>query len=321
MKTKRTIKLLFLSLCALPSVAYVNVKPTFRPQRRSLLYSSTSPSEMLETSPPVTPDTTTTTTVIDMQRSTFKVEKLVGAVVALAIAGNLLLSHFDASLAHHHHHGTALALSHVVHAGGQQAWQSYNHVLATHPVVTKAVTSAVVYSLGDAIAQKSEKGGTAELDVARILRSGLAGGLGHGPLSHVWYNLSEDFFNNVVHWTAWWSFLPKIVVDQTVWGPLWTMLYIILLGSMKQEPLEKMVGDVKSSTIPLVLDGLKLWPLAHCVTYGLIPVENRLLWVDLVEIAWVTILANKAASLSVVNEEESNDINTEGTKSLSTAQI
>lgn len=34
---------------------------------------------------------------------------------------------------------------------------------------------------------------------------------------------------------------------------------------------------------------------AHCITYGLIPVENRLLWVDFVEILWVTILATQAS--------------------------
>ena len=34
------------------------------------------------------------------------------------------------------------------------------------------------------------------------------------------------------------------------------------------------------------------------MTYGLIPVENRLLWVDAVEIIWVTILATQAAALA-----------------------
>jgi protein Mpv17 len=34
----------------------------------------------------------------------------------------------------------------------------------------------------------------------------------------------------------------------------------------------------------------------HVITYGLIPVENRLLWVDAVEIVWVTILASTASS-------------------------
>jgi hypothetical protein len=37
--------------------------------------------------------------------------------------------------------------------------------------------------------------------------------------------------------------------------------------------------------------GWKLWPFAHLITYGLVPVEQRLLWVDCVEIVWVTILS------------------------------
>lgn len=37
--------------------------------------------------------------------------------------------------------------------------------------------------------------------------------------------------------------------------------------------------------------GWKLWPLAHLVTYGVIPVDQRLLWVDCIELIWVTILS------------------------------
>lgn len=41
----------------------------------------------------------------------------------------------------------------------------------------------------------------------------------------------------------------------------------------------------------LLQAGWKLWPFAHLITYGLVPVEQRLLWVDCVEILWVTILS------------------------------
>jgi protein Mpv17 len=64
---------------------------------------------------------------------------------------------------------------------------------------------------------------------------------------------------------------------------------------MKLESFDNISGDVKRTALPLILSGLKLWPLAHCVTYGLVPVQNRLLWVDTVEILWVTILATQAA--------------------------
>lgn len=60
-------------------------------------------------------------------------------------------------------------------------------------------------------------------------------------------------------------------------------------------------SDMKRTTIPLIISGLKLWPFVHCITYGVIPLENRLLWVDAVEIVWVTILASQA------NQEEKVD--------------
>ncbi|KAL7470166.1 hypothetical protein ACHAXS_010409 [Conticribra weissflogii] len=172
---------------------------------------------------------------------------------------------------------------------------SYTEVLSAAPIQTKAVTSATVYAIGDIIAQRTEGLEVGELDRGRIVRSLAAGLIGHGPLSHVWYDVSEDFFENVLKLTQWWSFIPKVVIDQILWGPFWNNTYIVLLGIMQFQKPSQVWADIKRTTIPLVISGLKLWPLAHCITYGLVPVENRLLWVDAVEIIWVTILATQAS--------------------------
>lgn len=186
-------------------------------------------------------------------------------------------------------------------------WADYMNVLNESPIETKAVTSATVYTIGDIIAQQTEGTKMGELDRMRVLRSLLAGFIGHGPMSHFWYNFSENIFENFLHWTAWWSFFPKVVLDQAMWAPIWNNSYIILLGLMKRDSLESMVNDVKRTTIPLIVSGLKLWPLAHCITYGVVPVENRLLWVDLVEILWVTILATQAAGATKSGEPSSKE--------------
>merc|ERR1712127_635199 len=99
--------------------------------------------------------------------------------------------------------------------------------------------------------------------------------------------------------------MGKVVVDQFVFGPIWNNSYILLLGMMQLQSPAKIWEDMKRTTVPLVLSGLKLWPLVHCVTYGVIPVENRLLWVDMVEIVWVTILASEASGNS---DEEAAEI-------------
>lgn len=186
-------------------------------------------------------------------------------------------------------------------------WKSYTSALREHPIGVKAATSATVYGIGDLIAQRTEGVDISRIDRARVVRSVLAGLIGHGPLSHVWYEKSDQLFTCVLHWTGWWSTFPKIALDR----PIWNNCYILLLGAMKMQRPSLIWADMKRTTIPLLLSGLKLWPLAHCVTYGLIPVENRLLWVDMVEIVWVTILATQAAGggEAASSNDNNNNVN------------
>jgi len=190
-------------------------------------------------------------------------------------------------------------------------FNGYSSILESAPVSTKAFTSATVYAIGDFISQKTEGKDIGDLDRGRIIRSTLAGLIGHGPLSHVWYNVSEDFFEEVLRWTEWWSFFPKVVIDQILWGPFWNNTYIVLLGIMKLEDPKIVWEDIKKSTIPLVVSGLKLWPLAHCVTYGLMPVPYRLVWVDFVEILWVVILSSQAAAAGAERSEGDAEVKAE----------
>ena len=211
---------------------------------------------------------------------------------------------------HQQHHARGWDLSEIAMRDVADDWTSYMHHLESNPILTKAITSGTVYTIGDVVAQQTElQGGDSTgdrsgvgLDGMRVLRSCLAGLIGHGPLSHMWYNVCDYSFENVLHLSA--AFWPlKILVDQTIWGPIWNNTYIVLLGLMKRENLGTIWGDMKRTTVPLIVSGLKLWPLAHCVTYGLIPKENRVLWVDLVEILWVTILATQAAGHVVEKED------------------
>jgi protein Mpv17 len=246
---------------------------------------------------------------------------------------------------HHHHHPFTLAttlrpattpstmMSSFCNFG-QLAWTSYQRVLSSNPVATKSATSAFVYALGDMIAQSSESKNPDEqaeqqLDMLRTFKSLLAGGIGHGPLSHVWYNLSESFFQ---HWhltaaaaataTSWGLVVPKIVADQAIWGPIWTSLYLIMLGIMNGQGPKAIQQTIYTSLLPLTVRGLGLWPAAHVITYGLVPVQDRLLWVDLVEIIWVTILATQAeASLQQQQHQQQQPLDGGGDEESSTLPV
>jgi protein Mpv17 len=112
----------------------------------------------------------------------------------------------------------------------QQLWMSTRIVLKSAPIMTKAATSATVYTIGDIIAEESTGTELGDIDRCGPCRH-VGRWIGHGPLSHYWYHISDSLFNDVCA-------LDRVVVvhsesclDQSAWGPVWNNSYILLLGA------------------------------------------------------------------------------------------
>ncbi|KAF4377754.1 hypothetical protein F8388_011507, partial [Cannabis sativa] len=169
----------------------------------------------------------------------------------------------------------------------QHNWSAYEEALKTNPVLAKMMISGVVYSIGDWIAQCFEGKPLFEFDRTRMFRSGLVGFTLHGSLSHYYYQFCEE----LIPFQDWWVVPVKVLFDQTAWAALWNSIYFIVLGILRFESPVTIFKEWKATFIPMLTAGWKLWPFAHLITYGVIPVEQRLLWVDCVELIWVTILS------------------------------
>lgn len=167
-------------------------------------------------------------------------------------------------------------------------WIAYEKALAAHPVLAKMTISGIVYSIGDWIAQCSEGKPLFDFDLTRMFRSGLTGFTLQGSLSHYYYQFCEDLFPS----HGWWVIPAKVALDQTVWAAVWNIIYFGVLGLLRLESPANILSELKATFWPMMTAGWKLWPFAHIITYGVIPFEQRLLWVDCVELIWVTILSN-----------------------------
>jgi hypothetical protein len=62
----------------------------------------------------------------------------------------------------------------------------YDRALTAQPILTKTLTSVVLFTAGDLAAQRLEKGSFEGLDGARLARQGAWGAL-FTPLAHYWY--------------------------------------------------------------------------------------------------------------------------------------
>ncbi|XP_061359318.1 uncharacterized protein LOC133303420 isoform X2 [Gastrolobium bilobum] len=182
----------------------------------------------------------------------------------------------------------------------QHNWSAYEEALKTNPVFAKMVISGVVYSIGDWIAQCFEGKPLFEFDRARMFRSGLVGFTLHGSLSHYYYQFCEELFP----YKEWWVVPAKVVFDQTAWSAVWNSIYYTVVGFLRLDSPINIYNELKATFFPMLTAGWKLWPFAHLVTYGVIPVEQRLLWVDCIELIWVTILSTYSNEKSEARKSE-----------------
>ncbi|GJV01745.1 SYM1-like protein [Tanacetum coccineum] len=104
-------------------------------------------------------------------------------------------------------------------------------------------------------------------------------------------SILEGYVDALIPSKDWWVVPAKIAFDQTAWSAVWNSIYFVVLGLLRFESPENIFNELKTTFLPLLTAGWKLWPFAHLITYGVIPLEQRLLWVDCVELIWVTILS------------------------------
>ncbi|KAI4333710.1 hypothetical protein L6164_018483 [Bauhinia variegata] len=182
----------------------------------------------------------------------------------------------------------------------QHNWSAYEEALKTNPVLAKMMISGVVYSIGDWIAQCFEGKPIFEFDRARMFRSGLVGFTLHGSLSHYYYQFCEELFP----YQEWWVVPAKVAFDQTAWSAVWNTIYYVVVGFLRLDSPINIFNELKATFFPMLTAGWKLWPFAHLITYGVIPVEQRLLWVDCVELVWVTILSTYSNEKSEARNAE-----------------
>jgi len=180
---------------------------------------------------------------------------------------------------------------------------SYEALVPTHPIFYKACTSGVAYALGDFVSQVYQGKTLATLDLPRSMRSGAAGFIGHGPLCHYWLMFMETYLD---FGGAWWATGIKVTADLTVWSIFLNAAYSLIIGTLAGRPPKEVMSDVKVTLWPALRSAWRFWPFVHTISFShAVPLDLKLLWVDVMEVVWVTILS-KVANEDKVAQLEAN---------------
>mmetsp|Transcript_15716 Transcript_15716/g.20164 ORF Transcript_15716/g.20164 Transcript_15716/m.20164 type:complete len:379 (+) Transcript_15716:45-1181(+) len=185
-------------------------------------------------------------------------------------------------------------------------WRVYETALKDTPVYTRTFISVMINLVGDWLAQiQWGKKKITDFDLQQTLRNGLIA-LFFGPLVHYYYQFSDLLFPQGDPING----LQKILMDQSIYVSTKTFIYLFLVNLLRGETLQTSQENAQQKLLPCLIRGWQFWPFAHMITYSVIPPRHRVLWVNMLDLFWSSILAKMANQERVSNLQQDNQKNT-----------
>mmetsp|Transcript_837 Transcript_837/g.1378 ORF Transcript_837/g.1378 Transcript_837/m.1378 type:complete len:220 (-) Transcript_837:210-869(-) len=179
----------------------------------------------------------------------------------------------------------------VQNPGFSGTLQAYTAALTDRPVLTKSLTSGIVFGFSDICAQAITDGYAWHWRRAAV--AALVGLCYFGPAAHVWYELMDatlpgrDIFPTLV----------KTALGQIIFGPTFTCVFFAAsLSALKGlQGLQKLPAKIRQDLLPTLLAGMGYWPFVDFVSFGYVPIMWIPLFVNGCSFVWTIFLSMQAA--------------------------
>ncbi|KAK3578401.1 hypothetical protein CHS0354_035602 [Potamilus streckersoni] len=173
-----------------------------------------------------------------------------------------------------------------------RAWRAYLSALEKHQLSTMACSTGALMCAGDIISQVAiEKKGFnrgQKYDVTRSLRFLGFGIVLAGPVFRTWYWMLDKTFR-----MARFGNLKMVFFDQVVFAPSFFLYLFISMAAMKGESMYEIKDKINKDYFDVMYANYQVWPLVQACNFTFVPVQHRVLVVNLVSLGWNTYLAWK----------------------------
>ncbi|TGJ73572.1 Protein required for ethanol metabolism [Orbilia oligospora] len=162
----------------------------------------------------------------------------------------------------------------------------YQAKLNQRPVLTQVITTAFLFGAGDITAQQAvDRRGVSDHDFSRTLRMTAWGGCFFGPVAVQWYKLLGRI-SFPGHPNR--ELLARVAADQIIFTPVNLLCFFtgmtVLEGGNPKEKLER-------SYLTTLRNNWMLWPTVQLVNFKFVPLEHRLLVVNVISLGWNSYLS------------------------------
>ncbi|XP_010437706.1 PREDICTED: PXMP2/4 family protein 4-like [Camelina sativa] len=186
--------------------------------------------------------------------------------------------------------------SSAVSTAGFIGW--YLGMVKSRPVLTKSVTSSLIYIAADLSSQTIPQDSVESYDLVRTARMAGYGLLILGPTLHYWFNLMSRLFPKRDLITT----FKKMAMGQAVYGPVMNVVFFSSNAALQGENGSEIVARLKRDLLPTMLNGVMYWPLCDFVTFKFCPVHLQPLVSNSFSYLWtiyITYMASRAKPTAI----------------------
>ncbi|XP_078160752.1 protein SYM1-like [Carex rostrata] len=164
----------------------------------------------------------------------------------------------------------------------------YLSALDKYPIITKAITSAILTLIGDLICQFVIDKVT-KLDLKRTFVFTFLGLALVGPTLHVWYL----YLSKLVTMQGASGAVVRLCLDQFLFSPVFIGVFMGLLVTLEGKP-SLVMPKLKQEWFPSVIANWQLWVPFQFLNFYFVPQKFQVLAANFVALAWNVILSFKA---------------------------
>ncbi|CCD24282.1 ethanol metabolism protein NDAI_0C06230 [Naumovozyma dairenensis CBS 421] len=185
----------------------------------------------------------------------------------------------------------------------------YTNALKRRPKTTNAIMTGSLFGLGDISAQllfPTEGKLTNKYDYARTSRAIIYGSLIFSFIGDRWYKILNNKVNlpfQVKNYSTQLTMLYRVVIDQLLFAPLGVPFYFGCMTALEGQPKEVAKLKIKEQWWPTLKTNWMIWPLFQSINFSLVPVQHRLLVVNVMAIFWNTYLSYTNSKIVVGKEK------------------
>ncbi|CAK9293504.1 unnamed protein product [Gordionus sp. m RMFG-2023] len=149
-----------------------------------------------------------------------------------------------------------------------------------------------MYGVGDTLAQSIEryqmetpyKGYSYE----RTLILAGFGAFNAGPLMKIWYKFLDKSFGTETNFK---SGFKKMAMDQILFAPIFLLDFLVMTEIIKHRSFTTVNEKIEKDYYDIMVTNYKIWPIVQLVNMSLVPLNYRILVINIVAVMFNTYLS------------------------------